>query len=113
MIYIASPYSDPDLQIMQARFIAARAYAARLTTLQITCYSPIVHFHPMAAYHNLPTGFDFWRPINEEMLSLAKSLHILCLTGWDKSVGVSAELEWWKRHRIVGPVYYYPEGSRG
>ena len=93
MIYLASPYSDPDQSVMVRRFEDACEAVAHLTNSGKTVYSPIVHFHPVAIRHQLPRDFAFWREVNFNMLDRASKLYVLMLDGWRDSVGVQAEID--------------------
>ena len=93
MIYLASPYSHTDPNIMQQRFEAVEAKAAELMKEGVPAYSPIVHGHAMAQKHDLPTDFAFWQNHCISMLKKADSMIVLALDGWDKSIGVMAEIK--------------------
>jgi predicted acyl esterase len=93
MIYLASPYSHPDELVQEARYKAARNYVHwSLLYLEDTVYSPIVHYHTLAELSGLPPGFDFWRKHNFRMLALASQVDVLTIEGWNRSVGVAAEM---------------------
>lgn len=91
MIYLASPYSDPDPAVMESRFDAACRKAGELMNAGHVVYSPIVHCHPIAVRVGLPRDWTFWERFDREMLSRATSFQILCLPGWGTSKGVKAE----------------------
>lgn len=92
MIYLASPYSDPDPGVREARFRAACAEAARLMAAGELVYSPIAHSHCIAA-HGLPGDWTFWQEHSLAMLRRCDELAVLALDGWQESVGVARELE--------------------
>jgi hypothetical protein len=91
LVYLACPYSHPDPAVWENRFAAANYMAARLFEAGVLVFSPIGHSHPLAA-HGLPGGWDYWRPWGEEFLRIAKAMVVLRLEGWEKSVGVAAEI---------------------
>ena len=91
MIYLASPYSHPDPAIRKLRFRAACKAAAALIRAGATVYSPIVHSHPLEAY-GLPTDWKFWERIDREHLARCDDVVVLKLAGWDRSIGVQAEI---------------------
>jgi hypothetical protein len=91
-VYLASPYSSPNLQVIQSRFDAAEKATAFLLKQSIWAYSPIVHCHVLARKYNLPTDTKYWREYNYAMVSGAKALLVLKLPGWQDSVGVADEV---------------------
>ena len=91
MIYLASPYSDPDPAVREARFDAACAHTATMIRAGRLVYSPIVHSHPLAN-HGLGADWDFWAAHDRAMLGLCEALVVLELPGWQQSVGVRAEV---------------------
>jgi Domain of unknown function (DUF1937) len=91
MIYLASPYSHPDLQVRDARFDAACRVAARLIRTGKPVFAPVVQGHPLARY-GVPSDWTFWRPLAREYLSRCDELVVLQLDGWRESEGVQAEL---------------------
>lgn len=70
-------------------------------------YSPILHFHDVAYYGNLPTTANHWKEENEHKLRVASALLIGKLPGWDKSDGIQSEVEyasaWKKRIYLIDP----------
>lgn len=103
-VYIASPYSDPDKQVMMDRYHRVTKYAASCCAKGEIVYSPIAHNHVMAEMKDLPTTWDFWKRIDFAFLGWAKELRVLCLPGWSKSVGVTDEIQFAKTFHI--PIVY-------
>jgi hypothetical protein len=91
MIYLASPYSDPDPAVMEARFDAVCRYAGKLMNEGLVVYSPIAHCHPIAVRTGLPRDWTFWKKFDTEMLAKATEFRVLKLSGWAISKGVEAE----------------------
>ena len=91
MIYLASPYSDPDPAVRCARFEAVCDYAAVMIRAGHHVYSPIAHSHPIAE-RGLPGGWPFWAEHNRIMLGRCQSVVVLALPGWEQSWGVQAEV---------------------
>ncbi|MFA4945164.1 MAG: DUF1937 family protein [Lentisphaeria bacterium] len=92
LTYLASPYSDPDPAVREARFHAACHAASILMARGILVYSPIAHTHPIAQSGELPKGWEFWERYDRRMLAACDSLTVLCIPGWRESVGVQAEI---------------------
>lgn len=97
--YLASPYTarnpdgSPNLELEHHRFELAMDCVCWLLSHRGTVYSPIIHFHPIATTHNLPTDIQFWRNHNLNMLLEARELLVLQIAGWDSSSGVRWEIE--------------------
>lgn len=108
MIYLASPYTHRYKKTQQKRYEQALEVAAALTRSGLTVYSPIVHFHPMAVRHDLPTDFAFWRGVNLDMLGRSQKLVVLKLDGWQESAGVQAEIEFATRYLPRSVEYLEP-----
>ena len=92
LIYVACPYSDPDDNIRHARFKAVNALSAKLMNEGRFVFSPISHTHPIAEEGGLPLGWDFWETFDRLYLSKCDKLLVLCLDGWERSKGVTAEI---------------------
>ena len=90
--YVANPYSSSDPDLMHTRYERTAAFVAKRMRKGEVLYSPIVHHHQMAIDHKLPTDWPFWRNIDGTLLAAAQKLTVLKLTGWEKSVGVQAEI---------------------
>jgi hypothetical protein len=97
--YMAGPYSDS----IHERYKQHLDAVALLTRLNLTIYSPIVHFHQVAIDHSMPTHADFWINHNYNMVLSSKGVILLCLTNWANSKGVRNELNYSKINSI--PVW--------
>ena len=94
-VYIASPYTHPDEEVMRYRYEDALRAAKICLSAGLACYSPIAHWHPISM------GFEADRPITFDQfviqdLSLVASCFefwVLALDGWEDSRGVSAEFD--------------------
>ena len=93
MIYLAQPYTDPKPLVMEKRYDAALQIVAEYTKLGFLIYSPIVHYHNVALRYSMPVDFTFWRQLNFEALARCTEIWILPLPGWEKSLGLRAEIK--------------------
>ena len=91
MIYLASPYSDPDPAVREARFQAVCRKAAAMLRCGVTVFSPIAHTHPIAA-HGLPMEWAFWKAHDHAFLEACSEVRVLMLDGRRESKGLSAEI---------------------
>lgn len=100
MIYLASPFTatpeelevDPDLQ--RKRYEAALHVTGELLVKGRPVFSPIVHCYCVAISHGLPSDYAFWARYDRHMLGRSDELYVLMIDGWDRSRGVSDEIEW-------------------
>jgi hypothetical protein len=93
MIYLAIPYSHPDPDVRENRFLIANRVAAMLFKSGEHVFSPISHSHPIKMAGELPGGFDFWEKYDRCMIEMCKELLVVQCDGWEESVGVTAEIE--------------------
>lgn len=91
MIYLASPYSDPDPDVMAERANEVAAIAAKLFCNGLHIYCPIAAWHWVAVDHELPKDWPAWRGLDFAFLRHATEMWIADIPGWEKSVGVTAE----------------------
>lgn len=107
MIYLASPYSHPSRIVMEHRYQTAMKVTATLMREGLHVFSPIVHCHVIAHTFEMPKDFKFWQYYNEHMISLSEALYVLRMPEWDKSAGVTGEIEIASKLEI--PVHYIDE----
>lgn len=92
MIYLASPYSDDDEDVRAERFFAACEAAAAIAASGIRVFSPIAHSVPLVTYGAPDSGL-YWQPVDDAIMRGACSaVVVLCLDGWEMSLGVSHEV---------------------
>lgn len=91
-IYLASPYSHSNPAVREARFQAACRATAELMRAGHVVLSPIVLTHPLTAF-GLPTDWSYWERCDSELLRRCDELAVLMLDGWQRSVGVKAEIK--------------------
>ena len=93
LIYLASPYSHPDPEERERRFILVCRKCSELMASGLLIFSPIAHTHPVAVYGALPLHFDYWAEYDRRMIEVCDELAVLMIDGWKQSRGVIAELE--------------------
>lgn len=91
--YLAVPYTHDDADIMLYRFNAVNKVAAQLIREGRFIFSPISHTHPIAEHGDIPRSWDYWNTYDRVILSFCKKLVVLCLPGWEQSIGVQAEIK--------------------
>jgi len=92
LIYLASPYSDPNADIRNTRYQQACKTASILFKKGLFIFSPIAHSHNIAYLGGIHSGFSAWRDFDFKMLEVCSVFCILTLSGWEKSKGIKEEL---------------------
>jgi len=93
LIYLASPYTDNEMQVVVYRYNKTVAYVAAMLSRDTFIYSPIVYAHNIATAHTLPTDADWWWAFNKTMIERCDEMWLLCLAGWDTSKGIRQETD--------------------
>lgn len=94
LTYLACPYSHKDPEIVRERFETICRVAGKLMLRGFLIFSPISHTHPIAQYHNMPGSWEFWKKQDMAFLEHCKEVIVLCVDGWEESVGVTEEIKW-------------------
>jgi hypothetical protein len=94
-IYLATPYSAKSEHLKEQRFEFITKLAARFVMDGINCYSPITNSHLLNKYSpELPCDWETWREIDFAYIDSSDELYVACLSGWEESVGVQAEIKY-------------------
>jgi hypothetical protein len=106
LIYLASPYSHKDKNVRIKRFEEVSRIAGNLAAQGHVLICPIAMDHPMHKYADvdMPTDWEFWKRYDTVLLERCDELWVAKMDGWNKSVGVKAEIEYAKSLNI--PVLY-------
>jgi len=109
LIYLASPYSHADPQVLQTRCEAAQKATARLMREGHTVFSPIAHSHGVADFlpDNLRLDGNFWMEQDLPLLARCDEMAVLCLEGWENSSGVKKEIAFASKRGI--PIQFLEE----
>ena len=92
MIYIASPYTSKEEEVMQDRYEVVCEFCSMMALRGYCIISPIAHWHPIAVSHNLPKSDNWWRKLDEDLLRKSDELWVLKLSRWKQSTGVRREI---------------------
>lgn len=92
MIYLASPYTNPDQLIRSWRYQKALEYTAEQMRLGAVIFSPIAYGHQFTKY-GIAAEYEPWHRFNLSIMAMCTQFHILCLPGWESSRGIAAELK--------------------
>jgi len=104
VIYLASPYSNPDAAIREENFKKISSVAAKMAASGIVVISPITYGHTLTLFHDMPGDWEFWSTFCSSLLIKCDKLIVCKMEGWDKSRGISEEISIANDHGI--PVEY-------
>jgi hypothetical protein len=92
MYYLATPYSDLDPTVMEARYLLAMR-AQYYLTLQTgkAIFSPIVLYHKMALRFDMPKTADYWFCLNKEYIKSSIAILFCSMPGYEQSSGMFDE----------------------
>ena len=94
-IYLASPYSHPDLNVMIERWDkACRAAAHIIERDRRSVFCPVAHSHPLSLYMSPEAcrDHDLWMAVDLPILRHAEKLLVLMLEDWRSSRGIADEV---------------------
>ena len=93
LVYIMSPYTHHNPEVMEQRYDLVEHYEALLTYKfpDALFYSPISHFHQTILAFGLPRDVDYWRKKNRCMIHRCQLGIMLRIEGWKESEGVEWE----------------------
>ena len=105
LVYLAGPYTGQE----ENSFKILTQYAARLMLSGYAVFSPITHSHPIATQNKMPGSWEFWAGQDLAILQSCDTLMVLKMPGWEKSLGVTAEIKEAKFHGLeILYLDYYP-----
>lgn len=93
MEYLAIPYSDDSEDVMAFRAEVSDFIFSELSKEGRVIYAPISSCHHIAIKHGLPRVYKFWEKMCEVFIGASDRVILICLPGWEISVGVAAELK--------------------
>lgn len=94
MIFISSPYSSIDPEIVLDRYEKVCLFCAKMLREGYFVLSPIAHGHAIASFDsNLPVDWAFWNNYCTTMIERSDEVWVLMLDGWEQSTGVKGEIE--------------------
>lgn len=102
MIYLAIPYSGME----ELSFDVSRRITLMLMQCGKNVYSPIIHGHSLVSTpgYSLHFDHDFWMKHDLDMLRRCDELYVVALDGWNKSIGVLAEIK--EAQKIGMPITF-------
>jgi len=93
-IYLASPYSDPDPEVMRLRYQAVCKIVAELMQKHpdYLFFSPIAHSHGISVNGDLPGDHEYWLEIDRQWIDWADEVWIADMIRRDDSKGIAEEV---------------------
>lgn len=107
--YLACPYAHDDIDIKRFRHALANHYTAFFLSQGKLVYSPLTHNIPLHD-PDVEQTWAIWQHFDTAMLSRCDELIVLQAAGWERSIGVSAEIN--IAEKLELPIFYLePEES--
>lgn len=103
LTYIAAPYSHPDAAIKAQRLVDFARFDAEMMNQGIFTVSPMTKAFELQ-HATFPDNWEYWRDYSYALMDRCSNVIVLLLDGWDKSVGVQAEIEYANELEI--PIKY-------
>ena len=104
--FVSSPYNHNSVSVRSAHFEDVCKVCAHFAAeLRMIVYSPIVHWHPIAAIYDLPKGHEYWKEADETMLSKAREMIIIHMEGTEESAGIENETRFCNQNNI--PIRHF------
>lgn len=106
--YLASPYSNPDPAVVEARYEAVLEASVQLMNKGFILMEPIAQSHDKAKRYTLPTNFEYWQRANEAWINKSDGVIVCLIDGWKESRGVQSEIAY---AESKGQSVYYYDGK--
>lgn len=107
IIYLATPYSSTDKKVIEERYLKIANKVAELVSEGMVVFSPIFYGHNLLNYREMPGDWAFWKNFCESFVYKCDEIWVYKIEGWDKSIGLNAEVELAKSLNI--PIKYIEE----
>lgn len=92
-IFVSVPYTHEDKNVVTQRVKHAAEYSLQKIREGHCVFSPIALGQNILDNTDYDDGsWDVWQGLCNQYIELCDAVHVLMLPGWDKSVGVKAEI---------------------
>jgi hypothetical protein len=92
LIYLASPYTNPDKSVMVSNYEMVSNIAAELVSQGNVVFAPITYGHTLCDFKEMTDDQAFWMSFCLTYLERSDELWVYMLPGWDVSKGVAEEI---------------------
>jgi hypothetical protein len=93
LIYLASPYTNSDKDIVEQNYKLVSEIAANLVSEGYVVFSPISYGHNLLEFKDMPSTWEFWFNFCVAFLLRCDKVYVCTMPGWENSVGVKEEIE--------------------
>jgi hypothetical protein len=93
LIYIGSPYSHTDPEVVEENYRRVSRLAAKLCSEGKVAFSPITYGHTLLGFVQMPNDWEFWKSFCLSFLEHSEELIVYKMPGWENSKGLAAEIE--------------------
>lgn len=104
LIYLASPYSDPNSEVKTKRWRDIVEIATDIVRLNYHVFCPIAHSREVGLLLDTHS-FAYWENIDKHFIRLSTCVVVAKLDGWVTSPGVTEEMRY--AQAMGKPVYLY------
>ncbi|MCI1035741.1 uncharacterized protein DUF1937 [Raoultella sp. BIGb0149] len=99
-IFLACPYSHVDEAVVNQRFNSCNQVAAAIIESGNLVFSQVTLSHPINQVMRHTAKQDIgkrWAPVDAFFMGVVDELIIVDLPGWDKSIGIQREIEFFEQ----------------
>lgn len=97
MIYLASPYTHENPEIVKQRVNIAGQVSAKLLELGIHSISPVVYGQALIEHGQMTdSSWDYWGKFCGDIMDICDQMYILDIDGWNDSKGIIGETDYMK-----------------
>ena len=93
LIYLASPYTNSDKNIVEQNYKLVSEIAANLVSEGYVVFSPISYGHNLLDFKEMPSNCEFWFNFCVAFLLRCDKVLVCTMPGWENSLGVKEEIE--------------------
>ena len=104
LIYLSLPYSHPDKDVIDERMQCFWEAVAGLICVGVKVISPMSLMPAMVHLPDHAADWASWEQYCKTLLNVCDEVWVLCLPGWDCSIGVGGEIQYAKK--LGKPVKY-------
>lgn len=91
LIYVSCAFGQDDQSVRELRIDLVSRFCAQKMREGVIVFCPLIHNYHILKY-GLPVGWDYWEKFNKELLQRCDRIYVLKLEGWEKSIGIQAEI---------------------